>query len=227
MKPHVKASSNQTTPAAPDTNRRRQILAVAARLFVEHGYRATSLQDVADVLGVTRPALYYYFTSKEELLYAILSFAQEVNEETTSRVFESTQDPELRLARLIYAEVLDTTGEADSPVTPLMVDEMDELSFEHYREVAQRRRAHFDRHRGLLEELKTAGRLRDVDTTVATFGLLALTARVSGWFDPAGRLSGEQVALEVTKLALGALLADPAPVIAELDDQQAPVVSGD
>jgi len=112
--------------------------------------------------------------------------------------------------------VLDITGEVSSPVTPLMVDEMDELSPEHFREVARRRRAHFDRHRDLLEELKTAGRLRDVDTTVATFGLLALISRVFGWFDPAGRLTGEEVALEVTKLALGALLEDPAPVIAEL-----------
>jgi AcrR family transcriptional regulator len=227
MKPDVKASSNQTTAAAPDTNRRMQILSVATRLFVEGGYRATSLQDVADVLGVTRPALYYYFTSKEELLYAILSFAQNINDETTARIFESTHDPESRLARLIYAEVLDTTGEVDSPVTPLMVDEMDELSSEHYREVAQRRRAYFDRHRGLLEELKTAGKLRDVDTTVATFGLLALITRVSAWFDPTGRLTGEQVALEVTKLALGGVLADSAPVIAELDGHQVSVVSGD
>jgi AcrR family transcriptional regulator len=227
MNPDVKASSNQATAAAPDTNRRMQILSVATRMFVEGGYRATSLQDVADVLGVTRPALYYYFTSKEELLYAILSFAQDVNEETTSRVFESTHDPGLRLARLIYAEVLDTTGEADSPVTPLMVDEMDELSPDHFRQVASRRRAHHDRHRGLLKELRAAGKLRDLDTTVATFGLLALITRVSRWFDPAGRLTGEQVALEVTKLALGALLADPAPVIAELDGYQAPVVPRD
>jgi hypothetical protein len=107
----------------------------------------------------------------------------------------------------------------DSPVTPLMVDEMDELSPEHYREVAQRRRAHFDRHRDLLEELKHAGRLREVDTTVATFGLLALTNRVSTWFDPKGRLSGEEVALEVTRLALGALLSDPSPLITDLEQR--------
>jgi AcrR family transcriptional regulator len=204
-----------------DVDRRMQIIRVATRLFVERGYRATSLQDVAEVLGVTRPALYYYFPSKEELLYAILSFAQDVNEETTAHVFESTSDPALRLARLVHAEVLDVTGEVDSPVTPLMVDEMDELSPEHFREVAQRRRAHFDRHRGLLEDLRHAGGLRDIDTTVATFGLLALTNRVSTWFDPKGRLSGEQVALEVTKLALGALLSDPDPVLAELESSPA------
>lgn len=205
------------TTVAEDADRRVQIISVAARLFVERGYRATSLQDVAEVLGVTRPALYYYFTSKEELLYAILSHAQDVNEQTTAVVFAGSDDPVERLARLVHAEVLDVTGEVSSPVTPLMVDEMDELGPEHFREVAGRRRAHFDRHRDLLEAVRAAGRLRDVDTTVATFGLLALISRVFGWFEPDGRLSGEQVAFEVTKLALGALLADPAPVIAELE----------
>ena len=222
MKAQVKAAARSDEAAqGSDVDRRMQILTVAARLFVEQGYRATSLQDVADLLGVTRPALYYYFGSKEELLHAILSFAQDVNEATTARVFASTEDPALRLARLIHAEVLDITGEVSSPVTPLMVDEMDALSLEHFREVARRRRAHFDRHRDLLEELRAAGRLRDVDTTVATFGLLALTNRVFTWFDPRGRLTGEQVALEVTKLALGAVLEDPAPVIAELENSSA------
>jgi len=203
--------------AAPDGDRRTQILEVAARLFVERGYRATTLQDVAEVLNVTRPALYYYFTSKEELLYAILSSAQDINQRTTAAIFETTSEPELRLARLIHAEVLDVTGEVEIPVTPLMIDEMAELNSDHFREVAGRRRAHFDRHRDLLEALRVAGKLRAVDTTVATFGLLALISRVSGWFSPDGRLSGNQVALEVSKLALGALLTDPTPVIAELE----------
>ena len=40
----------------------------AARLFAERGFAGTSLQDVADAMGVTRPALYYYVKSKDELL---------------------------------------------------------------------------------------------------------------------------------------------------------------
>ena len=208
------------TPAAGSGERRMQIMLVAARLFVERGYRATSLQDVADVFGVTRPALYYYFASKDELLYAILSHALDVNDETTAAVFAATTDPELRLARLVQAEVLDITREAERPLTPLMVAEMGELAPGHYREIARRRRRHYERHRALLEEIDAAGGLRDVDTTVATLGLLALIARVMEWFRPDGRLDGEQVAFEVTKIALGALLARPDPVIAALRQEQ-------
>src|ERR1700748_1482449 len=40
----------------------------ATRLFAERGFAGTSLQDIADALGITRPALYYYVKSKDELL---------------------------------------------------------------------------------------------------------------------------------------------------------------
>lgn len=49
---------------APVNNRREQILEIATDLF-QKGFRATSLDQVAAEMGVTRPALYYYFRSKE------------------------------------------------------------------------------------------------------------------------------------------------------------------
>ncbi|MBN6040451.1 TetR family transcriptional regulator [Amycolatopsis sp. 195334CR] len=46
----------------------QRILAAARALFAEHGYRATSMQAIADQLGITKAALYYHFDSKDELL---------------------------------------------------------------------------------------------------------------------------------------------------------------
>jgi AcrR family transcriptional regulator len=53
-----------------DTKARAQ--AVARELFLERGVRATSLQEIADRLGVTKPALYYHFSSREELVRSIV-----------------------------------------------------------------------------------------------------------------------------------------------------------
>lgn len=50
---------------------RESILHVAAEIFRQRGYRATNLQVVADVFGVRRPALYYYFKSKSDILVEI------------------------------------------------------------------------------------------------------------------------------------------------------------
>lgn len=52
--------------------RREQILQTALEVFAEHGDRGTSLQEIADRVGITQPALLYYFGTREELLLAVL-----------------------------------------------------------------------------------------------------------------------------------------------------------
>ena len=53
------------------TGRKEQIVAVATRLFSERGYAQTSLDDVAAEIGFTKPAIYYWFKSKDDILFAI------------------------------------------------------------------------------------------------------------------------------------------------------------
>jgi AcrR family transcriptional regulator len=59
-----------STPIREGT--RERILAAAVDLFAEHGFEATSLQQIADVLPVTKAALYYHFRSKDDLLAALV-----------------------------------------------------------------------------------------------------------------------------------------------------------
>lgn len=56
---------------ASDT--RDRILRVARDLFIQKGVQKTSLQDIAEELGITKPALYYHFASREELLRAFVA----------------------------------------------------------------------------------------------------------------------------------------------------------
>jgi AcrR family transcriptional regulator len=51
---------------------RQQILATAQRLFAERGYDATSLQMIADEMGLTKAAVYYHFRAKNEILLAAM-----------------------------------------------------------------------------------------------------------------------------------------------------------
>ncbi len=50
------------------TTTRERILHEAEQLFVERGYHATALQEVADRVGITKAALYYHFSSKAQIL---------------------------------------------------------------------------------------------------------------------------------------------------------------
>ena len=73
-------------------------------------------------------------------------------------------------------------------------------------------RAYFDLVRDTLRELQAAGRLREVDPTVATFGLIGTILWLPRWFRQNGRLSQEAVAKEIANIALGGLLEPrPAP----------------
>jgi AcrR family transcriptional regulator len=52
-------------------SRREQIVAAAARLFEENGYHTTNVAEVAEAAGISKPTLYHYFKSKEEILFEI------------------------------------------------------------------------------------------------------------------------------------------------------------
>ncbi|MGV9310276.1 MULTISPECIES: TetR/AcrR family transcriptional regulator [unclassified Nonomuraea] len=51
---------------------RERIQQVARELFIAQGVQRTSLQEIADRLGITKPALYYHFASREELVRSII-----------------------------------------------------------------------------------------------------------------------------------------------------------
>ena len=57
----------------PEFTRRDEIMQVAARIFAIKGYHATTLEEIARELGITKPALYYHVRSKEEILREIIN----------------------------------------------------------------------------------------------------------------------------------------------------------
>ena len=57
--------------------RQQEILEAAARVFHEKGYESTSIQDIADSVGILKGSLYYYITSKEDLLFEIIQGVHE------------------------------------------------------------------------------------------------------------------------------------------------------
>ena len=65
---------------------RERVLAVAQNLFAEHGYRGTSLRDIARRIGIKAPSLLHHFPSKEQLYTAVLDRIYEGMEESAQRV---------------------------------------------------------------------------------------------------------------------------------------------
>lgn len=90
--------------------KRMAILAAAAKIFNERGYHATSMSDVADALGVSKPFLYYYLKDKEDLLYQCSRAATEQLHALLDEVREAKVNGWRRLEMLFrrYVHVMTT-----------------------------------------------------------------------------------------------------------------------
>jgi AcrR family transcriptional regulator len=80
----------------PAARRRRQLLEVALRVFAEQGFYVTSMSDIADAAGVTKPVLYQHFSSKRELYSQLLTeVGHQLQEAITKAVASATSPQEM------------------------------------------------------------------------------------------------------------------------------------
>ena len=190
--------------SASNNERLAEIYRTAAQIIVRKGYDATSVNDIANALGMTKAGLYHYINGKKELLFDIMNFGLD---ELCAEVMKPAQaiiDPGERL-RFMLASHARLVTKGQGAVT-ILVDEMTALTSAQRKKITQRKRAYFDLMRATLNQLKAAGRLHDVDTTVAAFSLLGMVLWLSRWFRQDGALTAEQAAENVVKIAFHGLL---------------------
>jgi AcrR family transcriptional regulator len=189
-------------------SRRDEILRRSAHLFLERGFEITSLVDIAETAGISKAGLYYHFRSKQELLAAIINYAHDILEDEIQRVLADSRSDEEALRRLIHAQALILTREDDAAFANLAIDEMRSLLPDDRAQIAHRKRAYLNLIRERLERLAAAGKLLDVDITTATHTLAGMVLWLPKWYRQPGRLSAAQMADEVTRLAMHAVLLD-------------------
>ena len=190
--------------ASGPSERRAEICRTAAQMMRERGFGATSVNDIARALGITKAGLYHYISSKEALLDEVLSFGMDQVDAEVCLPVKSIEDPEERLRQLVIRHAQIVTR-AHGAVTQL-VDEVPHLPAAARKRITKRMRGYFDLLRDTLAELKAAGKLGDVDPTVAAFSILGMIHWLPRWFRQGRRLTAARVADEIAKLALGGLI---------------------
>jgi TetR/AcrR family transcriptional regulator, cholesterol catabolism regulator len=188
----------------PVNSRRAEICRTAARIFRDRGFDATSVSDIARALRMTKAGLYHYFDSKEALLFEIMTFGLERVHEEVVVPAKRIRDPEDRLRQIVINHARITTR-AQGAVAQLF-DETPALSPAARKTIRERERRYFQLIRDTLQELRTAGRLRDVDLTVAAFSIIGMILWLPRWFRQNGRLTNEHAAREIAELALAGVL---------------------
>jgi AcrR family transcriptional regulator len=203
------AKVNHRPAPAPDSSRVASIYREAARIICEKGYDGTSMNDIAHAVGLTKAGIYHHIPAKKDLLFQIMNYGLDELDEKVIFPARVIEDPEARLRAIVDNHVRlitsNSTPEGNNPVT-VVVEEVGGLAPAHRRMINRRKRVYVDLIRGTLSELKQQDKLIEVDVTVAAFSLLGMVLWLSRWYNPGGRLNQEQVAKDVTGIALGGLL---------------------
>lgn len=180
--------------------RRREILDVAERLFAKHGYASTSMDDVAEAVGVTKPAIYHYFRSKDDIL---LEIRQSIIDEALERVegiLEQDGSPARKLADLLVSHT--ETVLRRRRANKIFHEEHGLLSPERERSISGKDRRYEQVLRQLYAEGVEAGELRDVDPGIAVATLLGASNWSYRWFRPRGTYGADEMAALIVDLLL-------------------------
>jgi AcrR family transcriptional regulator len=171
----------------------KAIVDAAAELFARGGFGATSLDDIAAVLGVTKGAFYYHVKNKEEILRLIYLTVLTASEEPLRRIVESDAPPAEKLRRAIEHQ---TAVAADrSPAMTVFYREHPHLTGPFAGEILLRKKAYERYFERIIEEGQAAGAFRrEVDPKIATFGLLGMSNWLSQWYHAGGQFTPQQIA---------------------------------
>ena len=178
---------------------RDQVLTVAATLFNEQGYDATSVADLASRLGLTKSALYHHFDSKEQLLALALDEALDGLEGVLDAPDAAVDDPAERLGAVLRGAVRVLVDKLPHVTLLLRVRGNSDVE----RAALERRRAFDHRVTALVVEAQRAGQVRaDVDGAVATRLLFGMVNSIVEWYRPTGPVDRDRLAHDVVAVAL-------------------------
>jgi TetR/AcrR family transcriptional regulator, cholesterol catabolism regulator len=187
---------------------RQEILRTAARLFQQQGYDATSMNDVAAALKLSKGGLYHHFQSKDEILFDLMSHAMDITEERVIGPVKAIADPEERLRMLIRRHIGVVLSERDREIT-VMLHENHPLSPALRKRINARKKDYIHFLENLIAEVQkkvqtkvqpARGSKGTVTPRAAAFALLGMINWIYQWYRPEGSLQEESLVRQYTEI---------------------------
>ena len=192
---------SSTRTRMPRAQREQQMLRVAEAVFAECGYQATSMDDIATRVGVTKPMLYEYFGSKDGLLRACLGRARQQLHDQTVEAAGGGGAPREVMARAVRA-FFDFVDEHAAAWAVLQAESM-VTTGPGAQEIEEIRRQQSDYTQALLAGLPGAAALPPVELAARAEMVTGACERVAVWRTAH---AGEPISAErATELVMSAL----------------------
>ena len=184
----------------PPRPREAELLREATRLFRERGFHATSMQDLAERLGMNRGSLYHYIESNDDLLRSIVSGALDRHTDRVRPVLDEAAPGGERLRAAIAAHLSFAAAHGDE--LALIQIELRSLAPERRHEIIARRDAYEALWRGAIEAAIAEGALRRTDVRLAGIAILSACNWFTQWYRPGGPLTVDEIATAFADLFL-------------------------
>jgi len=191
------------------TNVADRVTAAALDLFATQGYATTSVQQIVEAAGVTKGAMYHYFQSKDDLLFAIYDRMLALQKAHLDEIV-AAGGPVEDVVRAVCVDVVETSIDF-LPEGTVFFRSMHMLTEPRLKEVTQRRREYHDEFAALLRRGQDEGVFRtDVPRPLLVAHFFSDVHYLSHWYSPTGPETKTQVAQQLTELFLRGIRT-PAP----------------
>src|SRR5271165_4665419 len=190
-------------PATRFDRRLAEILTHATNVFCEKGYEGASMRDLSRASGMSLAGLYYYFESKERLLFLIQKETFTTIVQRLKARLEEVADPEQRI-RIFILNHLEYFL-ANQSAMKVLSHEAQALKNDFASEIAAIKRQYYRICVGLLDELKRERELQ-FSTRIAVLSLFGMMNWIYTWHNPRIDADAEHMASEMSDIFLGGVM---------------------
>ncbi|MEY9215042.1 TetR family transcriptional regulator [Thermobifida halotolerans] len=195
------AEPKTVSPSVPD-----RLLAEATRLFAQHGFDRVSVQELVEAAGVTKGAMYHYFTSKDDLLFAVYQRVLDMQMSRLVQIVEGGGGVAERLHAAASDVVQTTVDNLDDTV--IFFRSLHMLSPGRQSEVRKERRRYHELFRSLIEEGMREGVFHEkVPADIVVNYFFGSIHHLGMWYRADGELDGAQLGGYYADLLLASLRA--------------------
>jgi AcrR family transcriptional regulator len=191
-------------------NRQQEIIAAAAKVFKEKGYHAATTRDIAAEVGIQQATLYYYISSKEELLYLVVREPILRLYDQVEQIVKATEPARVKIERALHAHL--AAFDDNYPHMFVYVQELQNLVVVLQDKLRESPRHYQHLWEDILQQGVASKELRaDLDVPATVFMILGMCNWLHRWYRKGGRLETSALATQYARAILDGICTAPPP----------------
>jgi AcrR family transcriptional regulator len=161
---------------------KERILTAATELFASRGFDATSVRNIAEKAGLSVPGMFHYFSSKEEILYEIMTAFMDNAYKKIMEIYAADIDPIEKLSEICKFYVEQYAGHKHQ--LTILISERKSLIPEHRQICINKERDYVKALKNLFKELAKRNLLKPIDHSILAFIFFGMVHWTYRWYNP-------------------------------------------